>query len=70
MSEISSIALSGIRRATESITENAGKISIGDDVGNPEPIVKIIQSEIAFKANVSVLKVDQQLSDYILDLFA
>lgn len=70
MTQISSIAVAGLQKAAQSIASSAEEIGAGNDVGNPEPIVNLIQAENSFKANTKVLEVDKKLGDYLLDILA
>ena len=70
MSEVSSIALTGLNQAAQTVEQSAQEISSGADLGDGEAIVKIKQAEISFKANAKVLEVDKKLGGYILDILA
>lgn len=70
MSEVSTIALGGLNKAAQEVSNSAQRISSGEELGDAEPIVELKQAELAFKANAKVLEIDKKLGDYLLDVLA
>ena len=63
MSQISSIALSGLQQAAQTINESAEAISKNPDLGNADDIIQLKQAETSFKANAKVIEIDKKLDD-------
>jgi flagellar hook-associated protein FlgK len=70
MDGISKIALAGLNRAAEKINQNVSRIASGQDVSDPEPYIEIKRAENDFKANVKVIKADDEMTKAVLDLMA
>lgn len=73
MSNTISTALSGIKSATSQINQSANNIAnIGNGDGGaslPRDIIDIRVAEVAFKANIAVLKAENELTEELLKTF-
>lgn len=75
MNTIGSNAVSGLLRSQQRAETSAVNIAIADtDAGKTTPInqelVNLAQAENDFKANATVLKINKQLSQRLLDVLA
>ena len=75
MSTIGANAISGLSNSQARINQSATKIAIqdtpeGKDVDTSEELVKVQGARNDFGANATVLKVQKQVTDKLLDIIA
>jgi len=63
-----SIARYGMMAATQQLTGSANRVAAGGDVDYGSEAVNTIEAKQAFKANVSVIKVADEMWQSLLDL--
>lgn len=68
MSDISSIALAGMRGATDRFTASAARVASDPNADLVGEIVAQKAAAVSFKANVAVLKTAHAMSKSLLDI--